>query len=123
LPDWFIGFDILGAAADVFLDTQKRDNLFAKINIVPVPAIAQGCFSEKTLIAMLEKTASRLGAQNPEGLYLRREKDGSVTHRAKLMCPEFHTKLKKHWSGRKLEKTDLQDWSGVYNRSLMPIQP
>lgn len=107
LLDWFLGFDILDAAAGVFLDTQKRDNLFAKINIVLVPVIAQGCFLEKTLVVMLEKTASRLGAQKPEGLYLRREKDGSVTHRAKLVRPEFHTNLKDHWSGQPLEKNRL----------------
>jgi len=107
LPDWFLGFDILDAAAGVFLDTQKRDNLFAKINIVPVPAIAQGCFSVKTLIAMLEKTTSRLGAQKPEGFYLRREEDGRVTGRAKLVRPEFYANLNGHWSMRALEKNRL----------------
>lgn len=109
LPDWFLGFDVLDAAAGFFLDTEKRGNIFERLNIVPVPAIAQGYFSEKALIDMLKKTASRLGAQKAEGLYLRREEGGRVTGRAKLVYPEFHANLKEHWSRRSLEKNRIVD--------------
>jgi hypothetical protein len=107
LPDWFLGFDILDVKAGVFLDTQKRNNIFRQLHITPVPAIAQGRFSEKDLISLLEKTASRLGAEEPEGLYLRREEDGRITGRAKLVRSEFHANLKEHWSRRALEKNWL----------------
>ena len=95
LPDWFLGFDIHVRKEGYFLDSQSRDALFKKMNIIPVPVVARGNFSLEQLREL--PAQSKLGTQPAEGLYLRTEEDGRLTGRAKLVRSDFLQTDAGHW--------------------------
>ena len=124
LPDWFLGFDVLDRQQNAFLDTRGRNSIFQRIGMDMVPYIAQGVFSRTDVIGLLHKASSMLGAPAPEGLYLRKESNGKVTSRAKLVHPEFHINLGEHWSKRPLEKNRLRTQANIQGRSApIPHNP
>lgn len=118
LPDWFLGFDVLDRDQNTYLDTKLRNKFLEQIGVVPVPYITQGVFSQKELIGLLREASSELGANKPEGLYLRKESKGKVTGRAKLVRPEFHMELGKHWSKRPLVKNRLYKQADILGKFL-----
>lgn len=124
LPDWFLGFDVLDRQQNAFLATRSRNSFLQQLGMVPVPYIAEGVFSKTEVIDLLYGIHSMLGAPTPEGLYLRKESNGKVTGRAKLVHPEFHKTIGEHWSKRPLEKNRLRMQANIQGRSApIPHNP
>lgn len=109
LPDWFLGFDVYDRRENRFWCVTRRDELFAQLGIHPVPKIAQGCYTLKSLEKLLYHTPSQVGGKALEGLYLRREQGEWLEQRAKLVRPEFTQAIEEHWSTRPLEKNTLAE--------------
>jgi len=116
LPDWFLAFDILDKKTQQFLTCRRRDAMLAGAGIFSVPLIAQGLFSLSELRQML--SVSRLGTQLAEGLYLRREEDGWLQQRAKLVRPEFIQAGEEHWSRRRLCTNKVHCTQSLYDRAV-----
>jgi ATP-dependent RNA circularization protein (DNA/RNA ligase family) len=105
LPDWFLGFDVLDAS-DRFWSTRRRDALFAAAGLAPIRCMARRRFTLHELRAMLSEP-SAYGNGPVEGIYLRREDDGWLLQRAKLVRPEFVQAIGEHWSRRPLHVNQL----------------
>ncbi len=111
LPDWYLGFDVLDMEKKGFLDSEFRNRLLGTMGIESVPRIARSCYTLDQLIVMLEDISSKVGARQPEGLYLRVENQGLTTRRAKLVRPEFHAGISEHWAKKALVRNRLTYWS------------
>ena len=107
LPDWFLGFDVCDKTAERFWSSSRRNGLFARAGIQPVPSLYTGRFSLADLISILNSEPSRLGARALEGIYIRREGPDWLEARAKLVRPEFLNNIGEHWSSRRLERNEL----------------
>lgn len=113
LPHYFFEFDIYDKQAGVFLDLEQRLALLDGTGIETVPVIHRGPLTRKQLDALIGPSKFEARFENPithqtddlmEGLYLRTEKDGVVTGRAKFVRPEFVEKVKQstHWQHQAL---------------------
>jgi len=105
LPDWFLAFDVYESAAGRFWSSDRRDAWCGDLGLVSVPRLARGCFTLQQLRGLLG--ASRLGAREIEGIYLRRETDGWLEERAKLVRPQFVQAIGEHWSAGIFRKNHL----------------
>ncbi len=104
LPDWFLGFDVYDRAAERFWASEKRNELLRTMGIRVVPEIARGHFTGDELRRLLASMESSLGPGRVEGLYLRRESNGWLDARAKLVRPEFVQAIDEHWAAKPLKK-------------------
>ena len=104
LPDWFIGFDIYDRSRGAFLASDRRDDLLSSLHLYSVPRIAKAHFSMPGLVRLLENSRSAFGSAKVEGLYLRRESQGWLEQRAKIVRPEFTQAISEHWTNRPLSK-------------------
>lgn len=107
LPDWYLAFDVYDRETGQYWSVDRRDALVAKLGITPVPHLARGTFDLDALIGMLGE--SRVSRSLVEGLYVRREQDGVLATRAKLVRPEFVQSIEEHWSKRPVEPNRLSD--------------
>lgn len=105
LPSWFLGFDILEKRTLIFWSAKKRNSLLKKIDIPPVPLLANGHFSFSELEELL--ASSKLSSEPAEGIYLRYERDGRLVSRAKLVRPAFIQAVNKHWSKSQIRPNTL----------------
>jgi hypothetical protein len=105
LPDWFLAFDIFDSRDGRFWASDRRDPWCDQLGLALVPKIARGHFSLNQLVGMLG--ASRLGARELEGLYIRQESEGWLTGRAKLVRPQFVQAIDAHWSFGVLTRNHL----------------
>jgi hypothetical protein len=105
LPDWFLAFDVFDRDRGEFWSTARRDELAARLKIACVPSLGTGHFSLGQLQNLLTRSQLRDGPA--EGIYVRREKDGRLIARAKLVRPEFVQTIDEHWSRRVLESNAL----------------
>ena len=110
LPDWFLGFDIFDKKDQMFFSCRRRDELFDRIGIVSVPFLGRGHYSLNKLKKFLAK--SRLREGPAEGVYLRFDKGGWLTHRAKLVRPEFIQTIGEHWSRKRVHSNRL-GWEAI----------
>lgn len=109
LPDWFLAFDVYDRRSGEFWSADRRNELLAPLNITPVPELGRGRYTLESLKEALGH--SRLTDGPAEGLYVRREADGLLRARAKLVRPEFVQAIEEHWSKRELEENQLLDAS------------
>lgn len=107
LPDYFIAFDVYDRRARQFWSASRRDEWARSLEIVTVPVVATGRFTISELESLLSSLPSRFGDQPAEGLYLRKDKDGWLESRAKMVRPEFVQAIEKHWTKRALEENLL----------------
>lgn len=107
LPDWFLGFDIFDKQAGRFLSCKKRDKMFKRMNIFPIPLIGSGCFTLKELKEFFRKSV--FSNTSAEGIYLRYDKGAWLEDRAKLVRPEFIQAIETHWSGKGIIPNKLKD--------------
>ena len=96
LPDWFVGFDVYDRSADRFWSVDRRNVLMAAIGATVVPRRAEGRFDLTGLVALLGRSQFADGPS--EGIYVRRDDDGWLTRRAKLVRAEFTQAIGEHWS-------------------------
>jgi len=107
LPDYFIAFDVYDRGAGEFWSAARRDEWAQSLDIVTVPVVATGRFTISKLERLLSSLPSCFGDQPAEGLYLRKDKDGWLESRAKMVRPEFVQAIGKHWTKRALEENLL----------------
>jgi len=107
LPDWFIGFDIYDRSRGAFLASDRRDDLLSSLHLYSVPRIAKGRFSMPELARLIENSRSAFGSTKVEGLYLRRESQGWLEQRAKMVRAEFTQSISEHWTSRPLSRNVL----------------
>lgn len=101
LPDWFLVFDVYDRAAGRFWSVERRNELARRLALAVVPELGRGRFRLDELVKLLAH--SRLTDGPAEGLYVRREGDGWLRQRAKLVRAEFVQSIDDHWSRRRLE--------------------
>ncbi len=113
LPDWFLAFDVYDRARGEFWSVERRNELVRRLGLAVVPEVGRGRFDLERLKALLQQSA--LSESPAEGLYLRREQEGRLLERAKLVRPEFVQTIGAHWSKRhlasnQLDGMDAGDW-------------
>lgn len=125
LPHYFFEFDIYDKQAGAFLDLELRLALLEGTGIETVPVIHRGPLTRRRLEGLIGKSAFDARFENPlthrtddvmEGLYLRTERDGVVTGRAKLVRPEFVEKVKQstHWQHQTMVPNLLADGADIW---------
>ncbi len=105
LPDWFLAFDVYDRVRGEFWSAARRDELAAAVGLAVVPSLGAGRFDLAMLRALLDR--SRLTDGPAEGLYVRSEREGRLTARAKLVRREFVQAIDVHWSKRALRTNTL----------------
>jgi hypothetical protein len=126
LPHYFFEFDIYDKEAAAFLSLDRRLRLIGGTGVRTVPVVHTGPLRKDDLPALVGPSRYDSRFDNPttnrpddvmEGLYLRTEKDGVVTGRAKYVRPEFveRVKLSEHWQHQpvvpNLLRADADIWS------------
>jgi hypothetical protein len=111
LPDWFLAFDVYDREAGRFWSAERRDVLVHELGLARVPELARGRFTLAEVQKLLGP--SRLAPGLMEGLYLRRDRDGFLDARAKLVRSEFVQAIEEHWSSRPLERNALAPAAGA----------
>ncbi|MBP7778696.1 MAG: RNA ligase family protein [Acidobacteria bacterium] len=110
LPDWFLAFDVYDLRKAEFWSANRRTELARSLDIVTVPERGRGHYDVAGLKALLGKSQVSDGAA--EGLYVRREANGVLAARAKLVRAEFAQAIEEHWSKRQLEENQLAPDAG-----------
>ncbi|MDK5174286.1 RNA ligase family protein [Serratia nevei] len=100
LPDWFLGFDVFDKKENVFIDINRRNEIFKKCNITPVPLVSIGQFTISEIYEMI--TISAFSTNKSEGVYLKQENDRQVIKRAKIVRDDFIQNIDEHWSKKTL---------------------
>ncbi len=103
LPDWFLGFDVYDKPEGRFWGTARRDALLAQNGIQPVPCPFRGHTNLKGLTDLLRTGRSHFSSSPMEGLVIRREGNGWLAARAKLVRADFAQAITEHWSRRAIE--------------------
>ncbi|MFZ4627548.1 MAG: RNA ligase family protein [Blastocatellia bacterium] len=114
LPDWFLGFDLYDKRAGRFLSSARRDALFGRMGIEPVPVLARGHFTFLEIQKLI--STSQFADQPAEGLYLRFDEDDWLAQRAKLVRAAFIQGIHEHWSRSAIKPNRLQIESHWSNR-------
>jgi hypothetical protein len=100
LPDWFLAFDVYEPATKQFWSTDRRNALVRTLGIEIVPEICRDRLSLHQVPTLLQR--SKLGSVPAEGTYLRREAEGLLHRRAKVVAPAFQQQIEEHWTRRPL---------------------
>jgi hypothetical protein len=126
LTHYFFEFDIYDKQDGCFLDLAARMAMLAGTGIQTVPVLHRGALKASALSGLIGKSAFEANFEHPlsgaadslmEGIYLRTEREGKVTGRAKMVRPEFIEKIKQseHWQHQvmvpNLLKQDADIWS------------
>jgi hypothetical protein len=96
LPDWFVGFDVYDRGLGKFWSVDRRDPLMAAVGLTVVPQLAHGRLDMDDLLRLLGRSHFTEGLA--EGLYVRRDHEGHLEQRAKLVRAEFTQTIGEHWS-------------------------
>jgi hypothetical protein len=100
LPDWFLAFDIFETGSRRFWPVDRRNRWLEGRDITPVPEVGRGRFQQNQLPSL--PGLSRAGHVPMEGIYLRREEDGYLQARAKVVTMAFKQQIEEHWTRRAL---------------------
>lgn len=98
LPDWFLAFDIFDIGAAAFWSADRRDAWCGDHGIAVAPRLAAGSFDLGQLSGFLGQ--SLLGPGPGEGIIVRREIDGFLEARAKLVRRDHVQAGDEHWRRR-----------------------
>lgn len=99
LPDWFLAFDVYDWDLGKFWGVSRRDALAEETGLSTIGQISKGMFSKAEIIAMVNGRSSYTNGPR-EGIYLRREEDGWLVDRAKIVRAEFTQAIVEHWSSK-----------------------
>lgn len=105
LPDWFLAFDVFDRDLGVFWSVDRRDEFAKGLGIQVVPELTRGKLGIEALEPLLDH--SRLSSGTAEGIYVRKELNGVLAARAKLVRAEFVQAIGEHWTRRHLELNQL----------------
>ena len=98
LPDWFLAFDIFETRSGRFWSADRRNQWLQGREVVPIREITRGRFSPRQVPSLLGR--SRVGHVPMEGIYLRREREGWLEARAKVVSIAFKQQIEEHWTRR-----------------------
>lgn len=107
LPDYFLGFDVYDKKENIFWSSSRRDVLLSAIGLSAVPKVSRGVFNLEELKKIVSGESSIYRDGNMEGVILRKESDGWLVQRAKLVRPDFTQAIQEHWSKRGIEWNKL----------------
>lgn len=105
LPDWFLAFDVYDRSSGSFWSVERKNRLAADLGLAVVPELGRGRYDLEGLKRLMGR--SRLSDGPAEGLYVRKEADGRLVARAKIVRAEFVQAIEEHWSKRSLEENRL----------------
>ncbi|HHK8361062.1 TPA: RNA ligase family protein, partial [Serratia marcescens] len=88
----------------------RRNEIFKKCNITPVPLVSIGQFTISEIYEMI--TISAFSTNKSEGVYLKQENDRQVIKRAKIVRDDFIQNIDEHWSKKTLVKNKV-----TYNKN------
>ena len=91
---------------------RPRDELLAALPLEKVRALDRGRFTRREILAFLDGKSAYADAPL-EGVYLRREQDGKLVTRAKLVRPDFVQGIGAHWSKGQLTANTLRGAEGL----------
>jgi hypothetical protein len=125
LPHYFFEFDIYDKPRQAFLSLEQRMAMIAGTGIQTVPVIHTGAVAKDELVGLIGSSKFDSRFENPttgriddlmEGLYVRTEKDGRVSARAKFVRPEFVEKVKQstHWQHRTMTPNLLAEDADIW---------
>ncbi len=100
LPDWFLAFDLFETNSRRFWSADRRNEWLKGRDVVPIPEVKRARLLENQIPTLLG--LSRVGPVTMEGIYLRREQDGWLQARAKVVSQGFRHQIEEHWSRRAL---------------------
>ena len=126
LPHYFFEFDIYDKVDEVFLSLDRRLGMLDGTGVQTVPVVHTGAATRDELLALVGPSAFDSTFDNPltgrpddlmEGLYLRTERDGVVTGRAKIVRPEFveRVKLSEHWQHTAMVPNTLRPDASIWS--------
>jgi hypothetical protein len=126
LPHYFFEFDIYDKEASCFLDLTRRLTMLEGTGLLTVPVLHRGPLNTERLLALIGPSKFDSDFGNPisgrndnlmEGLYLRTERDGHVTGRAKVVRPEFVEKVKQseHWQHQAMIPNQLAPDANIWS--------
>jgi hypothetical protein len=126
LPHYFFEFDVYDKAAEEFLSLERRLELIQGTGIHTVPVVHTGPVHKDDLPALIGPSLFDSEFDNPttdgtddlmEGLYLRTERDGSVSGRAKFVRPEFIERVKQseHWQHQSVVPNVLEAGADIWS--------
>jgi hypothetical protein len=126
LPHYFFEFDVYDKEAGAFLSLDRRMGLIDGTGIRTVPVVHVGPVRKADLDGLIGPSAFDSWFDNPatgrpdalmEGLYLRTERDGVVSGRAKFVRPEFVERVKQsdHWQHQPLVPNLLRDDADIWS--------
>lgn len=126
LPHYFFEFDIYDKKEERFLSLERRLALLEGTGVHTVPVVHTGATTHERLLEFITSSAYQAEFQNPltggtdarmEGLYLRKEANGAVTGRAKIVRPEFVEKVKQseHWQHQQMVPNQLAEGAGIWS--------
>lgn len=101
LPNYFIAFDIFDKKENKFISRKRLVNLLKNTTIPVVPIIDKKIFTtikeiKEELIEYLN-TKSRYRDGPVEGIYIRKNVDGFLERRCKIVRPDFIQGIEEHW--------------------------
>ncbi len=105
LPDWFLGFDIFEISSRKFWAVDRRNTWLQERRLVSVPEIKRGRLQILQVVALTRNAAP--GHVPMEGIYLRREQDGFLRARAKVVSAVFSQQIQLHWTRRAVVPNQL----------------
>lgn len=103
LPDWWLLFDVYDRREGRFWSTRRRDVLAVQLRVATVPYLLQGKVTVDALKELV--TTRKSGFRNGplEGAVVRREEEGWLLARGKLVRAEFTQAIDTHWRSRRIE--------------------
>jgi RNA ligase len=97
LPDLLVGTDLY-EHEDGFFTVDERDRRLGQAGITTPPRVFSGALEgEERLLTLFGVSA--FGSEPAEGLVLRREREGRLLERAKVLRPGFVRVSDDHWGG------------------------
>ncbi len=105
LPNWFLGFDIFEISSRHFWSVDRRNEWLRQKGLGSVPEVMRGHLSTRRLTSLLGSSA--VGHTPMEGIYLRREQDGWLQARAKVVSTAFKQQIEEHWTHRPVTPNQL----------------
>ena len=126
LPHYFFEFDIYDKVHGTFLDLKQRLTMLNGTGIHTVPVIHEGQITRGRLAKLIGPSQFDSQFENPltgrtdnlmEGLYLRTEKAGVVSGRAKFVRPEFVERVRQstHWQQQAMVPNLLRRGADIWS--------
>jgi hypothetical protein len=106
LPDFFLAFDVYDKQQQRFMNSHRRDEIVAELNLCAVPVIETGIFCLDEIPRFLGESSLYHGPV--EGVYLRSDGVLWLAQRAKVVRAEFVQQISEHWSKQALVPNTLK---------------